>query len=116
MQSPFHHDIGVDELGHADASTDRIEDLFDEQKDNAVYRNGLAWAYSHLADLPWQMERAEPARDYYQKALKLRRELVGEPEHLNSLARLIVACRDPKLATEDHAIEAIEAYCAEQAA
>jgi len=31
---------------------------------------------------------------------------VNEPEHLNNLARLIVACRDPDLAAGDRAIEA----------
>ena len=83
-----------------------FEKLSADDPANAAYRNGLAWTYTYLAGLHWQMEKAEPARDYYRKALKLRKELVDEPEHLNSLARLIVACRDPELATGDEAINA----------
>ena len=83
-----------------------FEQLSTADPTNAAYRNGLAWTYSHLADLLWRMEKPESARDYYGKALQLRLQLVDEPEHFNSLARLIVACRDPDLATGDRAIEA----------
>jgi serine/threonine-protein kinase len=83
-----------------------FEQLLIVDPNNAAYRNGLAWTCSYLADLHWQREKPDSARDYYDKALQLRLKLVDEPEHLNNLARLIVACRDPDLAAGDRAIEA----------
>jgi serine/threonine-protein kinase len=83
-----------------------FEQLSNADPNNVGYRNGLAWTYSYLADLLWQTEKPDSARDYYDKALQLRLKLVDEPEHINNLARLIVACRDPQLAAGDRAIEA----------
>ncbi|MBC8352094.1 MAG: protein kinase [Planctomycetes bacterium] len=83
-----------------------FEKLSDEDPGNAIYQNGLAWNYSYIADLHWQLEMPEAARDSYQKAVQIRLKLVDEPEHLNSLARLIVGCGDPELATAERAIEA----------
>lgn len=83
-----------------------FEELSGEAPGNAAYRNGLAWTYTYLAELHWQMNDAETARDYYQKAVKLRLALDDEPEHLNSLARLIMACQDETLVDGDRAIEA----------
>lgn len=87
-------------------AADEFSQLVAESPDNPIYKNALAWGYSYLADLSWQMEKSDAARDYYDKSLQLRLELMDEPEDLNNLARLIVACRDPELADEDRAVAA----------
>ncbi|MBI2477348.1 MAG: tetratricopeptide repeat protein, partial [Planctomycetia bacterium] len=85
-----------------------FEELSMADPNNAASQNGLAWTYSYLAELNWQMERPASARDCFDKALQLRLTLEDEPEQFNSLARLIVACRDPELANGDRAIEAAQ--------
>lgn len=80
--------------------------LADANPGNTSYSNGLAWTYSYLADLGWQMEDQAAASGYFEQAVQLRMTLKDQPEFLNNLARLIVSCRDPMLVSGDVAIEA----------
>lgn len=87
-------------------AADAIQELLANDSESATYKNMLAWVHKYLADLAWDTERAGDARTHYQQAVNLRAGLVSEPDHLNSLARLIVSCRDADLADEERAIEA----------
>ena len=87
----------IDEaLATLEQAAAEFKEISTENSAITVYQNGLAWTYSHLADLLWQMEEPAVASDYFEKARQIQSKLVDEPEHLNSLARMIVASRAPE--------------------
>ncbi len=72
---------------------------------NPHARNELATCYEFIGDLELALEKTDAATANYRQALKLREQLMDEPEHLHRLAQLLANCPDETVRDPGRAID-----------